>query len=226
MEEDYRGSAQPVAGSGLDFGARMLDPRLGRWMSLDPRYAKSPSLSPYNAMANAPTSRVDPFGERDTYFNGQTGSTGESNVLDNTGPDAARVVQELNNEYENLTLAIDAKGRVTATQSGGALTPQEQEIYDVAASTTDHVELTTTRNDYTYDRVASQLAPFLVGIYTRSKQVIKTVPGIPKPVPGFGGTNLFNLLHAQQTSPAYGTIGEQAGHEIVAAYSGVKNDPG
>lgn len=35
-------------GNQLDFGARIYDPRLGRWLSLDPLQAKYPGFSPYN----------------------------------------------------------------------------------------------------------------------------------------------------------------------------------
>ncbi len=41
----------PVAFA-YDFGARMYDARLGRWLSLDPLQAKYPGLSPYNFVAN------------------------------------------------------------------------------------------------------------------------------------------------------------------------------
>ena len=41
-------------GNSLDFGARMYDPRLGRWMSVDPLAAKYFDLSPYNFAGNSP----------------------------------------------------------------------------------------------------------------------------------------------------------------------------
>ncbi len=47
-----------------DFGARMYDNRLGRWLSLDPLAQKYPSLSPYNFVANSPIMYVDPDGKR------------------------------------------------------------------------------------------------------------------------------------------------------------------
>ena len=39
-------------GNSLDFGARMYDPRLGRWLSLDPLQQKYPFASPYNFALN------------------------------------------------------------------------------------------------------------------------------------------------------------------------------
>lgn len=41
-------------GNDIDFGARIYDCRLGRWMSLDPLMIKYPSFSPYNYVLNNP----------------------------------------------------------------------------------------------------------------------------------------------------------------------------
>jgi RHS repeat-associated protein len=49
-------------GNSYDFGARIYDSRLSRWMSLDPLQIKYPSLSPYNFVANSPILFVDPDG--------------------------------------------------------------------------------------------------------------------------------------------------------------------
>ena len=52
-----------ATGTSYDFGARLYDPRVGRWLSLDPKAAKYPSLSPYNFVANSPIWAIDPNGE-------------------------------------------------------------------------------------------------------------------------------------------------------------------
>ncbi len=52
----------PVAFA-YDFGARMYDARLGRWLSLDPLQAKYPMLSPYNFCSNNPIIYKDIDGE-------------------------------------------------------------------------------------------------------------------------------------------------------------------
>ena len=51
-------------GNAHDFGARVYDPRLGRWMSVDPMDSKYPSLSPFNFVANCPLILIDPDGEK------------------------------------------------------------------------------------------------------------------------------------------------------------------
>jgi len=53
-DEEVKGN-----GNSLDFGARIYDPRLGRWLSLDPLMAKYPSLSPYTFVDNSPLSFID-----------------------------------------------------------------------------------------------------------------------------------------------------------------------
>jgi len=51
------------AGNQLDFGARIYDPRIGKFLSLDPLMAKYPELSPYCFAANCPIRLIDVNGE-------------------------------------------------------------------------------------------------------------------------------------------------------------------
>ncbi len=50
-------------GNSLDFGARFYDPRVGRFLSLDPLYNKYPSESPYISFGDNPIMFVDPDGK-------------------------------------------------------------------------------------------------------------------------------------------------------------------
>jgi RHS repeat-associated protein len=47
----------------LDFGARIMDVRLGRWLSTDPVSEKYPNLSPYIFVANSPIMLLDANGK-------------------------------------------------------------------------------------------------------------------------------------------------------------------
>ncbi len=49
-------------GNSYDFGARMYDSRLGRWLTIDLLASKYPSLSSYNFVGNSPVVFVDPDG--------------------------------------------------------------------------------------------------------------------------------------------------------------------
>ncbi len=52
-------------GNSQDFGARIHDPRLGRFLSIDNFASKAPMLTPYHFCSNAPMSRVDGDGNWD-----------------------------------------------------------------------------------------------------------------------------------------------------------------
>ncbi len=54
-------------GNANDFGARIYDSRLGRWISVDPLQAKYVDWSTYNFSMNSPISLMDPDGKR-VYF--------------------------------------------------------------------------------------------------------------------------------------------------------------
>jgi RHS repeat-associated protein len=57
-EDDIKGE-----GNSLDFGARVYDSRLGRWLSLDPLQAKYPGMSPFVFAVNSPVGACDPDGK-------------------------------------------------------------------------------------------------------------------------------------------------------------------
>jgi RHS repeat-associated protein len=74
----YQGSEKDdeIKGGGNSYTTefRMLDPRLGRWLSIDPLSAKYPGMSPYNSMNNNPITTNDIKGLEGTDWIKKKGS--------------------------------------------------------------------------------------------------------------------------------------------------------
>ncbi|HRK05698.1 MAG TPA: RHS repeat-associated core domain-containing protein [Chlorobiota bacterium] len=52
-------------GNQQDYGARIYDPRVGRWLSVYPAADEAPTWSPYRAFFDSPTNVIDSDGERE-----------------------------------------------------------------------------------------------------------------------------------------------------------------
>jgi RHS repeat-associated protein len=66
-------------GNQVDFGERIFDPRIGKWLSLDPLMNKYPFASPYQFSLNTPIQAKDPDGRLVIFINGLWGfGTGAS----------------------------------------------------------------------------------------------------------------------------------------------------
>ena len=50
-------------GNSYNFGARIYDPRIGKWLAVDPKASVYPGISPYVAFGNDPLYFIDPEGE-------------------------------------------------------------------------------------------------------------------------------------------------------------------
>ena len=79
-DDEVKGS-----GNSYDFGARMYDSRLGRWLSIDRQHSKYPWCSPYVFVANKPIVFVDPNGEEIII----------------TGPQSKKIEKKLNKMAKN-----------------------------------------------------------------------------------------------------------------------------
>lgn len=62
-DDEIKGS-----GNSYDFGARIYDPRVVRWLSRDSYERKHPDLTPYNFAANNPVLFVDPDGNDNVIY--------------------------------------------------------------------------------------------------------------------------------------------------------------
>ena len=76
-----------VNGGSYDFGARIYDSRLGRWLSLDPLMEDFPDLSPYNFCEDNPIFYIDPDGKKPgPYNNGRNYRSNNLGYLNNVSP--------------------------------------------------------------------------------------------------------------------------------------------
>ncbi|MBT0813143.1 RHS repeat-associated core domain-containing protein [Litoribacter ruber] len=57
-------------GRSYDFGARIYDPKVGRWLSVDPLADKYPSISPFAFVTNSPLRFIDPDGRKVVFAEG------------------------------------------------------------------------------------------------------------------------------------------------------------
>jgi len=69
-------------GNSLDFGNRINDVRLGRWLSVDPLAENYVSNSTYSSMSNNPVNRIDPSGMGDYYKQSGTHICKDNNTSD------------------------------------------------------------------------------------------------------------------------------------------------
>lgn len=68
-DDEVKGST----GTSLDFGARMYDPRIGRWFSTDALEREYPYVSTYSFALNTPIQAKDPDGNVVLFVNGYHG---------------------------------------------------------------------------------------------------------------------------------------------------------
>lgn len=103
-----------------DFGARMLDPRIGRWLSVDALESKFPSHSPYNFVSNTPIIAIDPDG-KDIYIVTKNGSFKIAKETLLKTP-SGKELWEKYSKSKKVDVYITAQPRSSKTTSAGAAT--------------------------------------------------------------------------------------------------------
>ena len=93
-----------VNGGSYDFGARIYDSRLGRWLSLDPLMVKYPELSPYHSFANNPMVFIDPNGKENVIYLVVLSSAFTPEGGNLTWKDIEAYVAETNAAYKSMGL--------------------------------------------------------------------------------------------------------------------------
>lgn len=95
-------------GNGVDFGARILDTRLGRFLSIDPLFAKYPFVSPFVFTLNAPVFMIDREGNDNVVYLVVLPSayTGPGKI---TTADVNKIIETTNASYRKLGLKTEVK---------------------------------------------------------------------------------------------------------------------
>jgi len=98
MEKDDE--LKSTSGSSYDFGARIYDPRVGRWLSRDPLTSNYPDYSPYNFALNNSILYLDPDGEVVVVYIPNSWYAIYSSVLGTLSKDEvfAKVYEDLNQQ--------------------------------------------------------------------------------------------------------------------------------
>jgi RHS repeat-associated protein len=114
------GEVNSIEGAYDDFGARMYDARLGRWMKMDPLEEKYAGLSPFNFCASNPILYRDPDG-RDIVIYAKSMATGKM----------VPVIHILTDTENDLEFCFDG---MAAPMYGFALAPKPPTIIDMRES--------------------------------------------------------------------------------------------
>jgi RHS repeat-associated protein len=91
-------------GNSLDFGARIYDSRLGRWLSVDPLQKKYPGLSVYNYSGNNPVLLKD-IGGKKIYIYYDTGKKDENGKMIQDKYEYGSALEVPDNEFVRQTIA-------------------------------------------------------------------------------------------------------------------------
>jgi len=102
-------------GNTYDYGSRILDPRLGRWFSIDPLQKKYPNWSPYSSAMNSPLKLMDVDG-KDVGVAIVGNTITFSSTVFVTGPGASDVAQKANNSFNSLSKAALSNRTYTSTE--------------------------------------------------------------------------------------------------------------
>jgi RHS repeat-associated protein len=107
-------------GNSYDYGARIYDAKIGRWLSVDPLQAKYVSMTPYCFTVNNPIMFMDAngmdtirFTKNNVTYNMKSGLDGIAGVLGGLSTNSITVLQSPGKDvfyYEVQNTSIDANG--------------------------------------------------------------------------------------------------------------------
>jgi len=144
-------------GNSYDFGARMYDNRIGRWLSVDPLSHKFPDRSPFIGIGNNPIVYIDPDGKENILYivfvqNDKVKLTKQhrdaivkraQDIYANSGVNVKVIGIESKGFYNNEQLGkLDATDRMTYVSDYGTLHKELKKSYDPKFGMSDNEGLT------------------------------------------------------------------------------------
>ncbi|MFK7969022.1 MAG: RHS repeat domain-containing protein, partial [Bacteroidia bacterium] len=107
-------------GNSLDFGARIYDSRIGRWLSVDPLASEYPTMSPYVGIGNNPLIFIDPDGRKLqlTFFSDGVDMVTYMSLI-NKEFEGQFEIQFENVQFDNKTGLVTMEAVIVATKGGG-----------------------------------------------------------------------------------------------------------
>jgi len=106
-------------GNAVDFGERIYDSRLGKWLSIDPLFAKYPNSSPFNYAFSNPVCFID-IGGMDVVIGIVAGTPGPNfSLLGVQALQKSKVISDFVNQFTSTTRGSQAFQVNTITKTNG-----------------------------------------------------------------------------------------------------------
>lgn len=199
----------------LDFGWRMYDPTISRWVAIDQKADKYRTMSPYNSVMNNPLRFYDPDG-REVFFDGQDAKKAAKH-LDKSS--------SLKIKYDKRTGQVSAKGK--------AKTEYDKKLLEAINDKGVRVNVHTTRSNSL--NVGGAPGDLVVGAFGGNKSTNETYKtfnpdnDLDKQIETHNviqSDQYVNLGHARAEQEVGGlSIGKNVGHETLESYIAAKASP-
>ena len=205
-----------LAADNYDFGARIYDARIGRWMAVDAKYFESPGHSTYKVNYNNPIIYLDPDGNQEILsiyvtINGKRTLYKKMKVSDRyyyeQGYDTdGDKIDRYYDIYHTLNINIDANGRTFTTTS-----EVSRNSIDIVAPWGSEFAANVYRscNEWTSERGGFELVSEN-GLLTRKK--------------ASANTDKRSSLNVDNLMAAFGALGKTADAHVLVEFANICKD--